>query len=194
MAGLDKIIERIRSDTKSQCRSISETSEKNIRLLTEKAENEAKIKADAVIAAAQREAELIREKAVSGSRQKTNQIMLAAKSDTINGILSEALDVMNSLPNDEYFEAVYSLIVKYSENRKNGVVFFNEKDLKRLPDNFEDKLRSAGVDVTISKEPNDAIDSGFILTYGDIEENCTFGALADEKRDILKEKIYKIIF
>ena len=101
---------------------------------------------------------------------------------------------MNNLPEDEYFEAVYSLIVKYSENRKNGVILFNEKDLKRLPNNFEDKLRSAGCDVTISKDANDAIDSGFILTYGDIEENCTFGALADEKRDILKEKIYKIIF
>lgn len=194
MAGLDKIIERIRIDTQARCRSISETSEKNIRLLIEKSENEAKIKADAVIAQAQREAGLIKEKAVSGSRQRTNQIMLAAKSEAISDILSEALDVMNSLPDNEYFEAVYSLIVKCSGKQAKGVVLFNRRDLMRLPKDFEDKLSSSGCDVTISKEPNDSIDSGFILVCGDIEENCTFSALADERRDILKEKIYKIIF
>lgn len=194
MAGLDKIIERIRSDTEAQCRSISEATEKNISSLMEKAQSEAAAKAEAIIADAKREAAIIGEKAVSGSRQKANQIMLAAKSEAINSILSEALNNMNTMPDDEYFAAVLSLAVKYSENRKGGVMSFNEKDLKRLPNDFEEKLHSAGCDVVISSKPNNTIENGFIMAFGDVEENCTFGALADEKRDILKEKIYKIIF
>ncbi len=194
MAGLDKIIERIKSDTEAQCRSISEASEKNISSLMEKAQREAEEKADAIIADAKREAAVIGEKAVSGSRQKANQIMLAAKSEAINGILSEALNAMDNMPDDEYFAAVLSLAVKYAEKREGGVMSFNEKDLKRLPKDFESKLHSAGCDVTINSEPDNTIENGFIMAFGDVEENCTFGALADEKRDILKEKIYQIIF
>lgn len=194
MAGLDKIIERIKSDTEAQCRSISEASEKNISSLMEKAQREAEEKADAIIADAKREAAVIGEKAVSGSRQKANQIMLAAKSEAINGILSEALNAMDNMPDDEYFAAILSLAVKYAEKRKGGVMSFNEKDLKRIPKDFEDKLHSAGCNVTINSEPDNTIENGFIMAFGDVEENCTFGALADEKRDILKEKIYQIIF
>lgn len=194
MAGLDKIIERIKSDTEAQCRSISEASEKNISSLMEKAQREAEEKADAIIADAKREAAVIGEKAVSGSRQKANQIMLAAKSEAINGILSEALNAMDNMPDDEYFAAILSLAVKYAEKRKGGVMSFNEKDLKRISKDFEDKLHSAGCNVTINSEPDNTIENGFIMAFGDVEENCTFGALADEKRDILKEKIYQIIF
>ncbi len=194
MAGIDKIIERIESDTKAQCEAIRKAAEENIAALMEKNESEANKKADAIISDAKREAQLIGEKAVSGSKQKANQIMLAAKSSAINEILSEALDVMDKMPDDEYFAAVLSLAVKYSGGRKGGVISFGERDLKRLPKNFEKKLSEAGCVASVSSVPNGNIENGFIMAFGDVEENCTFGALADEKRDILKEKIYQIIF
>lgn len=194
MAGIDKIIERIESDTKAQCEAIRKAAEENTAALMEKSESEAKKKADAIISNAKREAQLIGEKAVSGSKQKANQIMLAAKSSAINEILSEALDVMDKMPDDEYFAAVLSLAVKYSEGRKGGVISFGERDLKRLPKDFEKKLSEAGCEASVSSVPNGNIENGFIMAFGDVEENCTFSALADEKRDILKEKIYQIIF
>lgn len=194
MAGIDKIIERISRDTKAQYEAIAQSAEKSIASLMENAQNEAKGKAEKIIAQAKHEAQLIGEKAVSGSKQKANQIMLAAKSDAINDLLSEALDAMGNMPDEEYFDAVLSLAVKYAGDKKGGVMYFGEKDLKRLPKNFEKKLASAGCDVSIDRTADETIESGFIMAFGDIEENCTFAALADEKRDILKEKIYKIIF
>lgn len=194
MAGLDKIIERIKNDTEAQCQAVSQQADENISLIYEKAEKEAAEKAKSIMAAAEREVKIISEKAESGSRQRASQIILAAKSEAINEIIDCALKTMGNMSDEEYFSAVYSLAVKYAGKSKEGVIHFNEADLKRLPENFESTLRSAGCDISVSRVPDNNIDSGFVLSFGSIEENCTFSALIDEKLDVIKEKIYQIIF
>ncbi len=47
--------------------------------------------------------------------------------------------------------------------------------------------------MTLAGEPKE-IDRGFILTYGGIEENCTFKALMDCKKDELQDLIRNILF
>lgn len=194
MAGLERIIEKIKSDTAVQCRLIAEKAEKEIAELLANAEKAAEEKAAGIRESAEKEAGFIAERAVSGGKQKSGQALLLAKTKTIDEILSEALNRMNNLPDEEYFSALLSLAVKYSGDREEGVIFFNERDLKRLPDDFEAQLRDKGCNAKISKTPDNRIESGFVLAFGDVEENCTFGALLDEKRDVLKEKICEIIF
>lgn len=194
MAGLERIIEKIKSDTAAQCRRIAENSEKEIAELFANAENEAEEKAAGIIENVEREASLIAERAVSGGKQKSGQALLLAKTQTINEVLGEALGRMNNLPDEEYFNALLSLAAKYGGDREEGIIFFNEKDLKRLPADFEARLKNSGCNAKISETPDNEIESGFVLAFGDVEENCTFGALLDEKRDALKEKICEIIF
>ena len=69
------------------------------------------------------------------------------------------------------------------------------KDLQRLPADFEAKVNAALKDGTIevSKEAAN-VNDGFVLSYGDVEVNCTFGALLSEQRDTIKDKIYQLIF
>ena len=38
------------------------------------------------------------------------------------------------------------------------------------------------------------IDAGFVIKYGDIEENCTIDALIEENIDSIKEKAYMKLF
>ena len=43
------------------------------------------------------------------------------------------------------------------------------------------------------KEPR-PIEDGFVLVYGGIEENCTFRALMDAKKDQLQDTVNQILF
>ena len=38
------------------------------------------------------------------------------------------------------------------------------------------------------------IDAGFVLTYGGIEENCSFDAIFDSARETLQDKAQELLF
>ena len=50
-----------------------------------------------------------------------------------------------------------------------------------------------GAALTVSSETRD-IDGGFVLTYGGIEENCSFDALFDSAHEMLQDKVQEILF
>ena len=75
---------------------------------------------------------------------------------------------------------------------------FSEYDLKRIPNDFEKNLENTLKDIknaalTISKEAA-PIDGGFILVYGDIEENCSFKALFNNAKEELQDKVNAFLF
>ena len=75
---------------------------------------------------------------------------------------------------------------------------FSKTDLERLPQNFLDSLEVSLKDIknaslTISEEAAQ-IDGGFILKYGEIEENCSFEALFIDSKDELQDKINAFLF
>ena len=72
-------------------------------------------------------------------------------------------------------------------------MFFNQKDLDRLPKNFQSVLNENDIKAEISNKPAD-ISGGFILKCGDIEENMSFSALLTEKRDKLEDFINRQLF
>lgn len=62
---------------------------------------------------------------------------------------------------------------------------------------FEKKLQTVlpkDAELTGCSKPNPAIDGGFLLLYGGIEENCTFRALFDDKREELQDLTNQILF
>ena len=66
-----------------------------------------------------------------------------------------------------------------------------------LPKGFEDTLNQAlaekGGRLTVSGQAA-AIDGGFILSYGGIEENCSFEALFDSAKETLQDKVQELLF
>lgn len=74
-----------------------------------------------------------------------------------------------------------------------GEILFSEKDLKRLPATFAKEIAEIagknGGSLKISDKPA-AIDNGFILSYGGIDENCSLKALFAEKHDQLQDKAH----
>ena len=89
------------------------------------------------------------------------------------------------------------MIKKYALPKK-GEIIFSHADKNRLPANLEAELSSIlsdiqGAELLISNETR-KLDGGFILVYGDIEENCSFEALFMAAKESLQDKVYKFLF
>ncbi|MBQ3416439.1 MAG: V-type ATP synthase subunit E [Ruminococcus sp.] len=193
MSGIDKIIRQIESDTKDYCDEIIEN---------------AQIKADAVIAQTEKEADEIRTSSAAKIEQKLSDInarakssaaleekkaFLSAKQRVICDMLSAALSNAKDLSDDEYFSLILKMIENHSQDDR-GVICFGEKDLGRLPQGFEKQINdvSKGA-LVISKDPID-IDAGFVLSYGGIEENCSFDAIYRSKAEVLSDRASSLLF
>ena len=120
-----------------------------------------------------------------------------AKQQVINDIIEKARLKLTGLPDNEYFEVILNIVKKHAHNQA-GVIKFSQRDLDRLPEKFDKKLNEAIKDIenaslSISEE-SVPIDGGFILVYGDIEENCSFEALFNHSKDELQDKVNAFLF
>lgn len=191
MSSGDKILNRISLDCDERISQIgAETDEKCAQIMAQ-----AKLDADKISAeiADKAQSKVKQMQAASKSRcdLETRNAFLKRRREEIDKTYSEILNKMENLPNEDYFELIYTFAKKLSG--MSGVVLLNKKDMNRLPKDFLAKLEKCGVKAELSKAPCD-IESGFILKCGDIEENMDFSAILSEKRDIIEDFINQELF
>lgn len=194
MAGLDKIIERIKKNSEINCDSILNDAEKQADEL--RAASEAKSKADVekIAAETDRKSKEIIDSAHSGSELEEKKEILSAKVEIIDSVIDQVSQTLKDLPDEKYFDAIYKLAGKYARP-EDGVMLLSKKDLDRLPADFEKTLNSKleQGSIEVSKDPRD-LDGGFVLSYGGIEINCSFAALIKESEDDIKDELSRILF
>ena len=191
MNGGETIINRIKADCDESVASI--------RLDAEKANA-------AVLAEAEKQAQLRRKEIADSTQQKIAQIQAASKSRSelaartallkqrraeIDKTAGALLDYLTGLGDNDYFNALYRLAAQL--RCKSGELLLNQKDLQRLPSDFENRVREAGLDARVSQTPADIL-GGFILKSGDIEENMDFAALLNARRDEIEDLINRDLF
>lgn len=191
MSSGDKILNRISLDCDERISKINaETDEKCAQIMAQ-----AKLDADKISAeiADRAQSKVKQMQAASKSRcdLETRNAFLKRRREEIDKTYSEILNKMKNLPDEDYFELIYTFAKKLSG--MSGVVLLNKKDMNRLPKNFLARLEECGVKAELSKAPCD-IESGFILKCGDIEENMDFSAILSEKRDIIEDFINQELF
>lgn len=191
MSSGDKILNRISLDCDERISQIgAETDEKCAQIMAQ-----AKLDADKISAeiADRAQSKVKQMQAASKSRcdLETRNAFLKRKREEIDKTYSEILNKMKNLPDEDYFELIYTFAKKL--NGMSGVVLLNEKDMNRLPKDFLARLEKCGVKAELSKAPCD-IESGFILKCGDIEENMDFSAILSEKRDAIEDFINQELF
>lgn len=197
MSGLDSIIERIAHDSSDECERIIADGAAKSEEYRQKTEKIISDECAGILTEAKSHIDAAEKMADSSAQLKYRQSLQAAKNRIIDGTLAKALEYLNSMPEKKYFSALTSLCAKNAEAEKNGEIRFNSADLGRLPRGFEDTLNKAladkGACVSVGKLPAD-ISGGFVLVYGDIEENCSFEAIleasSDTLRDIINEKLF----
>ena len=191
MSSGDKILNRISLDCDERISQRgAETDEKCAQIMAQ-----AKLDADKISAeiADRAQSKVKQMQAASKSRcdLETRNAFLKRRREEIDKTYSEILNKMKNLPDEDYFELIYTFAKKLSG--MSGVVLLNEKDMNRLPKDFLARLEKCGVKAELSKTPCD-IESGFILKCGDIEENMDFSAILSEKRDAIEDFINQELF
>lgn len=196
MTGLDKIIEDITSESNAAVSAMLEKAHAQAEEIRSKAKKDAAEQCAAIAKRAEEEAAMIRERAKSAAALQTRKAVLGAKQQLIADIIEKAQQSLYALPDDEYFSLILKMVVKYAPSRA-GEILFSPADLKRLPKDFEKSLNDAvkekGASLKVSGQTRN-IDGGFVLSYGGIEENCSFSALFDARRDELQDKVNQLVF
>ncbi len=196
MAGLDNIIEQILKSSEDAAEKTLSAARKEAEELLAKADKETEQEIQAIRLRSEQNTADILARGSSGANLRYRQGLLACRQRLIQEVLSEALEHLKNLETKDYFDTVIRL-AKKSALPKEGQIYFSRKDLLRLPAGFEaalnDALKETGGILHISDIPKD-LDGGFILSYGGIEENCSFDALFDSERDALKDLVYPILF
>lgn len=196
MNGLDKMIAQILDDADKEAKEILAAAKQEADSIRAEAEESVKkLTGEKAEQARQMEAGHM-ERVKSSAELKKRQAILLAKQQVISGMLERVHTALLQQEDGEYFAMLGRMAEQFATD-KEGAIYLSEKDLNRLPEDFEAVLGNAaaakGGSLKLVKEPK-AIDGGFILVYGGMEENCSFKSLLASRRDELSDKIHALLF
>ena len=194
MSGLDRIIEKINADSLASCREITDQAQKRAQDIVSDADERAEQVYAEILADAEKKAQSIMtmsEANVSGIARRAE---LSAKVEAVDAAIEAAYDAMCDMGADAYCAALEKPAVR-NAGKGEGELRLSKRDLDRVPSGFADRINAVLTDGSVKLSGQSAdIDNGFILVYGDIEINCTFRALINEQKDIVREKVCGVIF
>ncbi len=197
MTGLEKILKVIEDEAASNAQAILNQANKEAEAILLSAKLEAEKKCAEIAAKSEADVKDIVSRAKSAAALLQKKAVLDAKQRIITNVIENAKNALLGLKDKEYVEIILRMVSKYAHN-KPGKILFTADDKKRFPADFEATLNKflaekQGAVLTISEEAA-RIDGGFILEYGDIEENCSFEALFSAAKEDLQEKVNAFLF
>lgn len=196
MSGLDRIVEEIRRQAEAEAADILNEADEYCNSYMDDVHKKVQEEVDKFNKKALAERALYDEKTRSGGEFMERNALLKARQQCISEVIDKALEKIKQLPAEEYFELIKK-ILRANVQPSDGVMKLGESDLIRIPLDFGNAANDIAAEkkgsLKISKEAAD-IKDGFVLVYGDIEENCTFKALFNTNIDKLKDIANKELF
>lgn len=196
MNGVDRIIEDIRSEAEQAAAEARKAAEDKSAAVLEAAKQKAEEEASRIREAGSRKAADIGARSASTAALRRRQRILTCKQELIEETLDHVLEAVRELPDGEYFDALVRMAAGNAHPGEEGSIAFGARDLGRLPSDFIGKLSAAlpaGAKLSLAAEPVDIAD-GFVLLYGGIEENCSFRAVLNARKEEMQDKVCGILF
>lgn len=196
MTGLNKIIQTILSEADSAAAASLVDAKRQAQGIMDEAKKQGEIKSKRILQQSDTDVadSLNRAKSAAALQKKKN--LLVAKQQMIQDVIDRARQSLYGLPPEQYFTMVLKMAAKYTLPQE-GKIVFSKADLERLPARFQTALDEAvkkkGAVLSISSETRE-IDGGFILIYGDVEQNCSFQALFEADQEKLLDKVHELLF
>lgn len=196
MTGLDRILSQIKLESDTAAASVLSDARAEADKLLRVANTHAESECTEISQRSAAEVADILARAQSAAALQKKKAVLTEKQKIIGETIAMAKDSLCNLTDDKYFEVILKMVKKFSLPQS-GEILFSARDLNRLPSGFEATIAAALPDaqakLAISKETR-KIDGGFVLSYGGVEENCSFTALFDSAREILQDKVHELLF
>lgn len=197
MTGLEKILKTIEDEAKAGADTVIADANRKAEEILAAAKKEADKNCAEIVSKSEVDIKAALSRAESAAALQEKKIILEAKQQMISDIISKARNRLTTLPDPQYLDTILTMVKKYA-HKKPGKIIFSAQDKKRLPEDFESRLKLVLKDkpeaVLSLDEKTAAIDGGFLLIYGDIEENCSFDALFGAARDLLQDKVNSLLF
>ncbi|MEF9954387.1 MAG: V-type ATP synthase subunit E [Clostridium sp.] len=196
MTGLDKIISQILDDAGKEADGVLEKAQREAEKILNDGKEACKRMEELGVTKQEAEVVSMTERTKSSAELQKRQAVLLAKQQIIADMLDQAYHTLLSKGQEEYFVLIQKMLDKFVL-AKQGEIYFSQKDLDRMPPDFESVIEksaaSKGGSLKLIKEAKN-IDGGFILVYGGVEENCSFKALLSAQRDELSDKVHEMLF
>lgn len=195
MSGLEKIIAEIDAEAAREAENmLNEANAEAARIM-----NEARAQADANAAeiknASDADVAEVQRSRQSATVLQRRQRSLAQKQMLLDETLEKACGALYALQDAEYFDLLKKLVASEAEPQA-GEMLLNEKDKARLPKTFEKDLQKVlpkGGSLKISPESR-PLDGGFVLKYGDVEQNASFKAIFSARADEFADLVAGTLF
>lgn len=192
MKGLSNILTQIENETAEKINEVIGAANEQANKIKAESKAKAEKEAKAIISVAEVKAKDMLSRSESANELKIKRAILTKKQELINETIDKAMESIINLPDDKYFDMIIKLVKKYAHSESGGEILMSERDKKRMPKDFELNIKeNYGIEVS---EKTINSDGGFILSYGDIEENCTFKAVFESKREEILTLINNLLF
>ena len=194
MTGLDRILETVTAQGDEKINKLLFDADSKAQAISEQISSKAQADCEKTLDAAEKRKIRNIENARSAAKSISSRQVLEMKSRLIDEAAKSAVEKIISMSDKDYFALMYRLLSSHLHSGK-GVIVFNERDKAALPEDFLEKAASLkeGASLEISDKCAD-ISGGFILIYGEIEENCSLESLKNEKRDEIRDSAAEILF
>ncbi len=192
MTGLEKIIKEIEKETSGKVNELLAKANDEAEKIIDSAKKEAEKKAGEIAEKAELSAKDLAERAKSADELNVKKQILLKKQEIISDIIKEAENRLSSLSGKEYNDIILAMAKKFASGAS-GEIIFSKKDKENMPADFEEKLKAECPSLKIS-DKTAGIDGGFILSYGGVEENCSFKALFESNMEVLQDKVHALLF
>lgn len=197
MAGLEKILDAIKSETELNCNRIAEEAKNETSKLLEEAKINIEKEDKRFKSQTESMVELLKEKGKSAAESEKNKIILQEKQKIIQQTIDEAKEKLRSLATDKYFDIIEKLVLD-NAHQNEGDMFLSSDDYDRVPDGFIDQLNSKLEKnkkgrLTMKKSSGE-IKDGVMLKYGEIQENLSIDSIFADKKEMLEDKINASLF
>lgn len=196
MTGLEKMQSQILSEAESSAKEILDQAKKEAEGIVEEARKRAEAECRRISEKSEAEVKGLEERAVSSSDLQRRKELLQAKQEVISQMLDQAYESLLCADEKDYFDMLRKMLRKFVLPQE-GKICFSKEDLERMPKGFQEEIQAIakekGGALALSEEVR-SVRGGFVLIYGGIEENCTFRAMFNSKKDELSDKVHALLF
>ena len=195
MTGLEKIIKEIQDEAANEAAEVIAKAKAEAEEILAAARASADAKTTRVSEGASQDVADIGNAQQSAKVLQRRQRTLSTKQQVLSETLAKALESLYVLNDADYFALLTRLAVNTAQPGE-GEMMLNEKDKTRLPASFEQEMNAAlpeGQKLVVSNK-NRPIDGGFVLGYGGVEENCSFEAMFNARREEFSDLVRDILF
>lgn len=191
MEGMEKILEAILQEGRQAAEEKVAQAERQAADIRNQARLLAKSEEDEALAKAREQAAAMGKIARSAGEQAVRQAMLQAKLDVMEEAL--ALTREKLLDTRDYDGLFLRLLGRYGKNQ-DGILKMSAVDAGHLSREFPKRLKKEW-EYSLTIQVDETMpEGGFVLVYGDMEENCLFDALIAGRREELLDAVYPFLF